>query len=226
MGIPNEYQVDHLFLLVGTNPLPNWVAAQILVRPEHGRLYLVHSSATAPIALRLREPLSALQPELIQVDPTDARSIARTVESHVRPLTGSIGLHYTGGTKAMAVHAYRAMEKTLAGRSPTAVYSYLDAGTFELRVDPDLHEKVLMDVRPTLDQLAALHGARFQKGTPKREKDLHLRKTAAALAASGGLDVWRSGATTCYATERIPAAHGAKELNWCPSHCPFPRPTS
>ena len=40
--IPSHLQSEHLFLLIGKNPLPNWVAARLLLRDE-GRLYLVHS---------------------------------------------------------------------------------------------------------------------------------------------------------------------------------------
>ena len=47
-----SYQVDDLFLLVGTNPLPDYVAASLLLRPQ-GRLHLLCSEATRPTAKRL-----------------------------------------------------------------------------------------------------------------------------------------------------------------------------
>jgi hypothetical protein len=37
--IPDSYKSDHLFLLVGTNPLPNFVAATLMLKPQ-GQLYL------------------------------------------------------------------------------------------------------------------------------------------------------------------------------------------
>jgi len=68
-----------------------------------------------------------------------------------------------------------------------------------LRVDPDWHETVLLDVRPTLEDLAALHGVRLREGSPQREKDLRYLETASALASSGprgGLDAWRAWCDT------------------------------
>ncbi len=34
MTIPNEYKVDHLFLLIGENPLPNYLAAKLLLETQ------------------------------------------------------------------------------------------------------------------------------------------------------------------------------------------------
>lgn len=183
-----EYKTDHLLLLVGSNPLPNWVAAQLLLK-EGGVLHLIHSADTAPIADRLRDHLQT-NCSLLQVNPTDAGDIERQIGDRLRRLNGKIGLHYTGGTKAMAVHAYRAVEQALWGRSPEPVFSYLDANTFELRIDPDWHESVLLAVKITLKDLINLHGCYFQKGSPKRADSLVLRETAAALAKSDS-SAWR-----------------------------------
>lgn len=45
-------KTDYLFLLVGTNPLPNYVAARLLARPK-GKIYLLHSRTTGDIAQNL-----------------------------------------------------------------------------------------------------------------------------------------------------------------------------
>ena len=77
-----------------------------------------------------------------------------------------VGLHYTGGTKPMAVHAYRLVKQFF----PNAIFSYLDPRRLALQVDgrgidsnvtpfflakeAGLRAATKMD----MDQLAALHG--------------------------------------------------------------------
>jgi hypothetical protein len=56
MNIPENYKVDHLFLLVGENPLPNYVAARLLLN-DKGTIYLVHTTGTVKQAERLRNIL-------------------------------------------------------------------------------------------------------------------------------------------------------------------------
>lgn len=183
MTIPTEYQTDHLLLLVGENPLPNYVAAKVLLKPG-GVVHLVHSDETYRIAERLCKHLNG-KVQLMRVDPTDATDIADNVRARLRSLQGTVGLHYTGGTKSMAVHAYRAVEAKLKPAVTDAVFSYLDAATFELRIDPDWHETVLFAVKPKLEDLAALHGAHLRKGSPQREADLWGVCTATMLARGG-----------------------------------------
>ncbi|MGQ9828688.1 MAG: hypothetical protein ACUVSW_12580 [Roseiflexus sp.] len=48
----SNFQTQNLFLLVGTNLLPNYVTAKLLLKPD-GRLYLVHTKETDEIADRL-----------------------------------------------------------------------------------------------------------------------------------------------------------------------------
>ncbi|MGH9425433.1 MAG: hypothetical protein ACRD2L_03895, partial [Terriglobia bacterium] len=103
--IPDELRSEHLFLLVGTNPLPNWVAAQLLVRPQ-GRLYLVCSKTTLPVAERLAKfalSRGLQQPEYVKVDSAfKAEAICRAIKAKLSNIkTGAIGFNYTGGTKAM-----------------------------------------------------------------------------------------------------------------------------
>ena len=125
-----EYQVDHLFLLIGKNPLPNYVAAKTLLR-EGGIPYLVHTRDTLTSAQRLWEMLRDDVPEL-ESDPlislddqeSDAHYIKTKIEQQVGQIEKNeqVGLNYTGGTKAMSVHAYRALFKA----RPDAIFSYLD----------------------------------------------------------------------------------------------------
>ena len=52
VGIPEERRSDHLFLLMGENPVPNWVAARLLLR-EGGLAHLLHSAGSEPRPARM-----------------------------------------------------------------------------------------------------------------------------------------------------------------------------
>ena len=50
------YQTDYLFLLVGTNPLPNYVATLLLAK-DNGTIYLVHSAGSHGVNSHLKVAL-------------------------------------------------------------------------------------------------------------------------------------------------------------------------
>ena len=210
--IPDRYRTDHLLLLIGTNPLPNLVAAEVLLKPS-GTLHMVCSEGTCGVAKRLAEHFqkkgsSVKIEEKLTVEAMDAHNIGAAIERRLGRLTGTVGLNYTGGTKTMAVHAYRAVEHLLSSRQPAPVFSYLDKDTFRMRFDPDMAERVLFEVQPTLDELAALHGSVFQLAPKRKPSDLVMPDVAAALARSarsGGLDAWR---TWCDVVLRAQAHNG------------------
>lgn len=197
--IPPQCQTDNLLLLIGTNPLPNLVAARLLLK-GNGTLYLVHSKDTSDAAIRI-ETLLARKYGIsncrrVEVREADAQDIKDKIGNQLRNLKGSTGLHYTGGTKTMAVHTYRTIETVISDADPSPVFSYLDANSFQLRIDPSWHEKVLLEVRPTLEDLLTLHGITLKSGFPHRA--VVLPETAAALAQAapdGGLLAWRDWCT-------------------------------
>lgn len=126
------FQTQHLFILVGANPLPNYVAARLLLK-SNGHLYLVHTRETKEIADRLIAalvPKSAANATMIQVDEANTEDIFKQVNGYVGEKQ-DVGLNYTGGTKTMAVHAYRAVEEACSD----AVFSYLDAKTLSLFIE-------------------------------------------------------------------------------------------
>jgi hypothetical protein len=134
-----SYQTDHLFILVGTNPLPNYVAS-LLVAKENSTIYLLHSGGirgTKEIADRLKSALENRRQRLKiwphEVDEVDSFKILQKIEEILEelPPDATVGLHYTGGTKAMAVHANRVIEKAY----PLGIFSYLDARTLSLIID-------------------------------------------------------------------------------------------
>jgi Asp-tRNA(Asn)/Glu-tRNA(Gln) amidotransferase A subunit family amidase len=151
MSSIHEYQVDHLLLLVGSNPLPNAVAGKLLVAAG-GMITLIHSQDTASLAERLESWLKSggdseapvAHVDLAEVKESDADSVYRRVEKVLRDYESKarqmgrvrMGLHYTGGTKVMSVHAYRALEDWARdqSREREALFSYLDAHTLNMYI--------------------------------------------------------------------------------------------
>ncbi len=167
MGIDEKYPVDHLILLVGGNPLPNAVAGKLLARPG-ATITLLHSQETAVTAQRLANWLKQ-NVQFKQVNEASPQSIQSGIQAQLKSVKAErVGLHYTGGTKAMAVHAYRTVEKWERHQAPP-VYSYLDARTLSLIVDGvDNPFPLAGTVQLNLDDLLALHGWQL-KNSPSTE---------------------------------------------------------
>lgn len=187
-------QVDHLFLLVGENPLPNYVAARLLLNPK-GTAYLVYTSGTENRAIDLQNilieefqtTLSIEEQEaekLIKLVPlgnneSNPSKIQKAVQGQLEKIkSGKIGLHYTGGTKAMSVHSYRSLfyeKKKMQGRiyyeaRPNVIFSYLDPRHLEMCIDREEGESDRLKVTPdllqvSLDTIFKLHGW-FWKSDP------------------------------------------------------------
>lgn len=154
-------KVDHLLLLVGGNPLPNAVAGVLLSTPGK-TITLLHSGDTAVTAQRLANWLkqhTQCSVQFKQVDEASPTSIKQGVHAQLQTIRAeSVGLHYTGGTKAMAVHAYRVVEEWEKHQSPP-VYSYLNARDLSLIVDGlDSPLPLAGKSQLSLDDLLALHG--------------------------------------------------------------------
>ena len=104
----SRWQLNHLFLLVGENPLPNAVAAIALLHPS-GIPYLVHSRLTQIQAERIAAVLAefpALKPaQWIDLGDNQAEAywIREKIQAVAASLTGSVGMNYTAGTKAIAL---------------------------------------------------------------------------------------------------------------------------
>lgn len=172
----HPYQVDHLFLLIGGNALPNCVAALGLLKPN-GTAYLIHTQFSKTQADRLADVLRDrpdLKPARL-IDLGEAQAEAFAIREKVQPiaqaLTGKIGLNYTGGTKAMSVHAYR----VIAALHPTAIFSYLDSNTLEMMIDddqaPSHHFKIPLKL--SFEQLFRLHGLQWRQDSPPLQAPIH-----------------------------------------------------
>ncbi|MEG3870687.1 MULTISPECIES: DUF1887 domain-containing protein [unclassified Microcoleus] len=167
-----DYKVKHLFLLVGENPLPNYVAAVKLLG-SGGTVYLVYTNQTLSQKSLLQNALKdkgfSSKPVALDKDKTDNnKSNAHRIYTKVKenaekiPTNERIGLHYTGGTNTMAVHAYRAIADL--PRNDT-VYSYLDAKTLEIFIDEPNSDSTHRAVQLTvpLEVLFKLHKYEWQE---------------------------------------------------------------
>jgi hypothetical protein len=176
------FRTNTLILLVGGNPLPNYVAAYLLTQPQN-RTVLVHSSDTNEQRQRLERVLrdeNWQKIETVEVNESDPVDIYNKVQQIARGAEGSIGLNYTGGTKAMAVHAYRAIEQLQDAQE--RIFSYLDARTLSM-VFWHHQSPVRVDnqVQVSLETLLALHGLDTMKQNMKRSPVENLHHTRAAL---------------------------------------------
>jgi hypothetical protein len=144
----NGTQPEKLALLVGSNPLPNYIAAVVLKPRE---IVLLHSPETAGPRDHLKKALEGKDLSVSERcidDATDARKIRDACQA-----LQVDHLHYSGGTKPMAAHAHKAF-KLGEGQA-----SYLDERNGRLRFD-DGYDVPLSgcDLRLTLDVVLALHG--------------------------------------------------------------------
>ena len=174
MSIPDKYKVDRLFLLVGENPLPNYVAARTLLN-DGGTVYLVFTNQTITQQEILGDCFEDLQLDNTKIDlgenESNAFQIRDRIQKEMKTLKGgTVGLNYTGGTKAMAVHAYR----TIKELKPNAVFSYLDSRTLKMRIDDEKEEpidcEVKLDPPLKLETLFMLHDNLWRKEEPPQSK--------------------------------------------------------
>ena len=152
------YKTKHLFLLVGENPLPNYVAARTLLE-EGGTVYLVFTKGTANQKNSLQRELKNITTQLIDLSnqESNANEIRKTIGKKVNEIgqLESIGLNYTSGTKAMAVHAYQRVKEL----RNDAIFSYLDARRLKMCIDQENNEPILIDLNLQiyLEELFNLH---------------------------------------------------------------------
>ncbi|MFP4411316.1 Card1-like endonuclease domain-containing protein [Coleofasciculus sp.] len=183
----DKYKVDHLFLLIGENPLPNYVAAKTLLK-KGGKPYLIFTEHTDKPAERLQEALDLSDEEMVTLDNNESNSyeIKNKIREKVQELQDKypekkrFGLNYTGGTKAMAVHAYQALlqprlKEPTDKLNPEPIFSYLDSRQLRMLIDQTTNPvpldipKELLDL--SLSKLFKLHGFTLSKA-PKTEVTL------------------------------------------------------
>lgn len=179
-----DYHVDHLLLLVGSNPLPNAVAGKLLTA-SGGTITLIHSEDGFDLARRLRAwfyNAGYADIDLFQVQESNADSVReqvfRAIEKYESKVAGTnlarmarMGLNYTGGTKVMSVHGYRVLEQWASKHKREAIFSYLDARTLQMCIEqmgdrPPIPFNVGLNVEISIRDLLTLHGWELRKGSP------------------------------------------------------------
>jgi len=146
---------EKLILLVGSNPLPNYLAAQLL-KPKS--LSFIYSPETEQVKNYLKKVLENMDSDIEEKGIADATD-PKCVRGRVQECLGEgsrVHLHYSGGTKVMATHAR--MQFREAGYDDRHA-SYLDERRGVLRFD-DGYEISLADhnLRLTMDLIVGLHG--------------------------------------------------------------------
>jgi len=175
------YGFSDLVLLVGTNPVPNYVLAKYFLKsnPNLKKIWLVHSETRDDIG---QEGTDWLAKDIKEVltnefqgevnfnfcslrDVSSAKEIERNIKQKlVEKLTQDAKIHldYTGGTKVMSVHIHRVLNEKLKNK---VSFSYLDVRTFCLK--DDKRGKVTNDLRKEIDisleNLMKLHGYKREK---------------------------------------------------------------
>lgn len=150
-----KFQCNNLFLLIGGNPLPNYVAAKLLLKSDqqwNPRLYLLHSPIIRDDSGKEKEPgtekyagylqevlgkelqntfgdrVNSDSIKLIPVNESNPQNISTAIQACFTgsgSIQGSVGLNYTGGTKVMAVHAYLTIREMCKNKSDV-YFSYLN----------------------------------------------------------------------------------------------------
>lgn len=161
---------DHQIILVGSNPLPCYVAA-IVLRPK--KVTFVCSKATMVFAEKLKIMLDKKGIECRIPDGIDNTCSATEISEAVSKIedVSNAGLHYTGGKKTMSVHAYMAC--TTKNKDFTQA-SYIDAQKVALLFD-DTEIEISLTKKPRVrfDVLVDLHGIIPETGSQHEHKTNH-----------------------------------------------------
>ena len=157
-----------LILTVGTNPLPVWVAWYHLKEklPKPIKVRLVHTKDTVDERDRLKKYCQGadfLDPiQTADGDPRTVRNDIRNIANGLSDETTLLHIHYTGGTKVMAVETVAALEAAL----PDSIYldtSYLDprkatGPAIVNRAGASWVKDTRKEVNPCLSRIAELNG--------------------------------------------------------------------
>ena len=207
-----DYQSEVLFLLVGTNPLPNYVSARLLAA-DGATIYLLHSTGTLKVAERLQRLLSRTRPDVTtvprEIDEADGDKIVTKINEILQGigLAGKrVGLNYSGGTKSMSVHAYYTLRKAF----PSGCFSYLDARSLSMVVDfgdqPVQWVRIGQNLPIDFRDLLSLHGYRIKSGPRVEALQPDLCHSIAQVhSTSDGFKQWRDWVSTLDQAPTLPS---------------------
>ncbi|MGL4874833.1 MAG: hypothetical protein ACRC30_09315 [Clostridium sp.] len=129
-------KVQNLFVIIGTNPMPNVIAIDQRVE-KGGKVVFIGTESLKVNSSNLSEIIKEafieeeLDVETIYVDALDDKNVYEEVLKKAETLEGSIELNYTGGTKAMSSGAYDAFRKLKRKK----YLSYVDTPREELIIE-------------------------------------------------------------------------------------------
>lgn len=169
-GADDELVPRHQIFLVGGNPLPLLLAAEVLAPTW---LCLLAS----PESARLVEPLQTALSKRLQktrllvrvLQDAHAPQAMRDVLAALRRDEGlgptALGLHYSGGTKTMGQNAVRHL-----GNTALAPYTYIDATRDQLRSDALDQGLPLANLSVPLTELIELHDLQVKHLSDKLDR--------------------------------------------------------
>jgi len=167
----DDRRVDHLLLLVGSNPLPNYLSTLVL-KPSRS-VRLLYTGETEEVMQRLQSVLKSkgfsVQTRAMgeASNTNDIRSALNDVLEKLRREEGVIHLNYTGGTKVMAAHARMAF-KEQQSEDGQASYLYERKG---LLIFDNGDAMDVKGTRLTLEDILNLHGVQKTSETESPNPD-------------------------------------------------------
>lgn len=168
-----KYDFHTLFLLIGTNPLPNFVVSQYFIdrTPTLREIVFIYSEktefqeSTKKFAENLHKIIKErynerdIKFEYVALSNISfANKILLDLDEHFKRknYSNKIHLNYTGGTKVMCVHVHKFLEKIF---SNSVSYSYLDPRTFSIIFDDGTAtDDLRASVDISYDEILKLHG--------------------------------------------------------------------
>lgn len=171
-----------LVLLIGTNPLPGYVAVKYFMKKNSklDRIWMVCSaksgnqSSTVEYAESLKDLLKDSElkfQELIYVDDIDSKSSIQSELGKIINESERVHLFFSGGTKTMAAYSYSYLKDKKEGEFSA---SYLSARSFKINFDDEIASKDLRDAaKITFDELLKLYLFEEKEEKPDRYASLN-----------------------------------------------------
>lgn len=187
---------DYLILLVGTNPIPNYISAFAFAK-QKSCIYLVHTTAdldgaigTESIASNIKRILIEKEKDvdvrLVKSDKSNGNKINSIFNKILDEISldksfngKTIHINYTGGTKAMASHGYfklKDYEKRYSDKFKY-IYSYIDSekNSVIYEINGQFFAISLDDisnyVNPKIHDICSIHGFTIDDYTYNGEID-------------------------------------------------------
>jgi len=165
---------ENLVLLIGTNPLPNYIVAKYFSDKNSNlkNIFLIYSSgnkfqsSTKEFVENIKSVLecnglrSDIKIHFIPIDDIEKKqNIYNCINNYLNtnPVSGKVHLNYTGGTKVMGIHSYEFFKEKFNER---VEYSYLSPKIFKIINDDGNNESedLRKEVKSELKNILELHG--------------------------------------------------------------------